>query len=134
MRSLSTSNCSFKSFSKGSFDAKVNSCFFVFLVGCSKGIVPVSGKLIKGSDPIANVMITLSPEPAAGREFAVGGTDDNGIFTMYTLPSKGVSPGDYKIKLQPRLKGKPLGRFQESLLTFLQHLGLLQSHQKALKI
>lgn len=77
-----------------------------FLVGCSKGIVPVSGKLIQGSDPIANVMITLSPEPAAGREFAVGGTDDNGIFTMYTLPSKGVSPGDYKIKLQPPIEGK----------------------------
>lgn len=78
----------------------------LFLVGCSKGIVPVSGKLIKGPDPIANVMITLVPELNAGREFAVGGTDDNGIFTMYTLPSKGVSPGDYKIKLQPPIEGK----------------------------
>lgn len=51
-------------------------------------------------------MITLVPEPNAGRAFAVGGTDDNGIFTMYTLPSKGVSPGDYKIKLQPPIEGK----------------------------
>ncbi|MBJ7305332.1 MAG: hypothetical protein JHD26_12850 [Gemmataceae bacterium] len=82
----------------------------LFLVGCSKGIVPVSGKLIKGPDPIANVMITLVPEPNAGREFAVGGTDDNGIFIMYTLPSKGVSPGDYKIKLQPPIEGKAVSQ------------------------
>ncbi|MSR50614.1 MAG: hypothetical protein CK551_05935 [Planctomycetaceae bacterium] len=89
----------------------------LFLVGCSKGLVPVSGKLTKGSESIANAMITLVPEPSEGREFAVGGTDDNGIFTMYTLPSKGVSPGDYKIKLQPPIEGKAvrqiLGKFTD---------------------
>lgn len=77
----------------------------VCCVGCSKGVVPVTGRLVKGTEPVANVMISLCPEPANEGEIAHGGTDTQGNFTLYTLPHSGVLPGNYKIKLQPPVEG-----------------------------
>lgn len=74
--------------------------------GCSKGVVPVTGKLSLGSVPAGDVMVSLCPvDPESGCKVAHGGTDPEGKFVLYTLPDEGVMPGEYKIKLQPPAVG-----------------------------
>jgi hypothetical protein len=73
--------------------------------GCSRGpaLVPVTGTLTKGGQPVADVMIQLAPEggPADGK-VAYGHADASGAFAMKTLPhGDGVVAGTYRVTLQP---------------------------------
>lgn len=79
----------------------------LLLAGCSKGVVPVTGQLTKGSEPITDTMVSLCPvDPGSDKEVAHGGTDQNGKFKLWTLPHEGVLPGEYKIKLTPPMDGR----------------------------
>lgn len=71
----------------------------VLVSGCfGRGVVPVSGKLLSGGVvPASGLQITFEPLTQQGDERALAGVQLDGTFTMYTLPKKGVKPGEYLI-------------------------------------
>lgn len=73
------------------------------LTGCGPKLVPVTGTLTKGADPIPNVIVQFSPvDPRSGGMEAYNQTDGQGRFTLRTLTrGPGVVPGEYKVLLQP---------------------------------
>lgn len=78
----------------------------LLVAGCAPGVVPVTGRLTKGTEPIAGVMVSLSPiDASSDASVAHGGTEPDGKFTLYSLPRKGVIPGVYKVTLQPPTDG-----------------------------
>jgi len=71
------------------------------LTGCSsKGLVPVNGKLLKGSKvPESGFQINFDPVSLRGEERAIAGMQLDGTFKMYTLPNPGVKPGEYFVSV-----------------------------------
>jgi len=71
------------------------------LTGCSStGLVPVSGKLLKGGKvPESGFQINFDPTNLRGEERAIAGMQLDGTFKMYTLPNPGVKPGEYWVSI-----------------------------------
>ena len=71
------------------------------LTGCSStGLVPVSGKLLKGGKvPESGFQINFDPVNLRGEERAIAGMQLDGTFKMYTLPNPGVKPGEYFVSI-----------------------------------
>jgi len=71
------------------------------LPGCSStGLVPVSGKLLKGGKvPESGFQINFDPVSLRGEERAMAGMQIDGTFKMYTLPNPGVKPGEYFVSV-----------------------------------
>ena len=71
------------------------------LTGCSsKGLVPVSGKLLKGGKvPESGFQINFDPVSLRGEERAIAGMQLDGTFKLYTLPNPGVKPGEYFVSV-----------------------------------
>jgi hypothetical protein len=71
------------------------------LPGCSStGLVPVSGKLLKGGKvPESGFQINFDPVSKRGEDRAIAGMQLDGTFKMYTLPNPGVKPGEYFVSV-----------------------------------
>ena len=71
------------------------------LSGCSStGLVPVSGKLLRGGKvPESGFQINFDPVSLRGEERAIAGMQLDGTFKMYTLPNPGVKPGEYFVSI-----------------------------------
>ena len=66
----------------------------------STGLVPVSGKLLKGGKvPESGFQINFDPVSLRGEERAIAGMQLDGTFKMYTLPNPGVKPGEYFVSV-----------------------------------
>lgn len=74
-------------------------------------VVPVSGEVIVGDEPLEEGTITFIPDPAKGnnsRWYATGKIE-RGVYELETAGVKGAPPGWYKVILAPftLLRGRP---------------------------
>lgn len=70
---------------------------------------PVSGKLTKGGEPLANVQVTLSPTEE-GNPISTGKTGQDGSFTLSTPQGgEGAAAGTYKVVLARELGEEAYG-------------------------
>ncbi len=62
-------------------------------------VVPVSGKVALGTDPLPGGLVTFHPDTAKGNtsKFLPFGPIKDGAYTLQTLETKGAPPGWYKV-------------------------------------
>lgn len=74
----------------------------ILFAGCSGGdenrvsVYPVTGKVTMGGAPVANAIVTFSPQNK--QPVAIGRTDSNGQYSLTTYdPNDGAAAGDYVV-------------------------------------
>jgi hypothetical protein len=83
------------------------------MVGCGKPplkTIPVSGKVLVGSQPLKTGSINYYPDSSkgnAGKEMAVGSISDAGEYSLGTGKAVGAVPGWYKVTVTATRPGNP---------------------------
>jgi hypothetical protein len=79
--------------------------------GTDSNLIPVSGKVMNGDQPLTSGMVTFHPDKTQGNtteHIPMGQIGEDGTYTLYTAQKVGAPPGWYRLTVvaeEPRTPG-----------------------------